>query len=188
MLWSCSASIDNFDGCKEVLTVSWLWLNEINPWIKWILELAKGHLENCDHPNFPSTSLGPTVAWTALLPEPCHQLSLGLMPQAPLSPLQRGKRAGMAWRLPGLLPAMFLQGSRWAGHVAGSPTLPLGPWAFPSLTPGPLGGPAIGMWWPCGISTACGPGAMAWPCGISNWRQNKLGRLRISALKGEGLK
>lgn len=112
VLWSCLVSIDNFDRYKKVLTVSCLWLKEINPQIKLMLDLAKGHPENCDHPNFPSTSLVPTVGWTALLPEPCHQLPLGILPQGPLSPLQRQRRAGVAWRLMVLLPAVFLQGSR----------------------------------------------------------------------------
>lgn len=127
LLWSCSVSINKFDRCKEVLTVSWLWLNEINPKIKWMLEVAEEHSKNCDHPNSPRTALVPAVGWTALLPEPCHQLSLGLMPQVPLSPLQMWRRAGVAWRLMVLLPAVFLQGSRRAGQVAGSPTLPHGP-------------------------------------------------------------
>lgn len=123
----------------------------INPQIQWMLELTKGHSEYCDHPNFPRTSLMPTVGWTTLLPEPCHQLPLGLVPQAPVSPLHRWSRAGVAWRLMVLLPAVFLQGSRWAGHVSGSSTLPHGPWAFPPPTPGHLSGLAIGMWWPKGL-------------------------------------
>lgn len=111
-----------------------------------MLDLAKGHPENCDHPNFPSTSLVPTVGWTALLPEPCHQLPLGILPQGPLSPLQRQRRAGVAWRLMVLLPAVFLQGSRWAEQVSwacGWET-PGAPWSL-SLSSSPARGPG----WPC---------------------------------------
>lgn len=52
--------------------------------MKWMLEPAgEVHSEKCGHLNFLSMSLVPAVGWAALLPEPHHQLSLGLVPQVP---------------------------------------------------------------------------------------------------------
>lgn len=97
-----------------MLTVSWLWLQEINPQIKRMLEpVGEGHSEKCGCLHFPSMSLVPAVGWAALLPRalPPAPPRAGA-PSASVAPLQRWRRAGLAWRLPSSAASWVLAGEQ----------------------------------------------------------------------------